>query len=264
MNRNKRLPNNLKNRRSIINITSLVDLDGIEIDEEVQKSMISPNGNEVSNDFTLEEIIYEEVKEIAKEENTVIVNEKKPYFWSNIIHKSPAKEAVKEEFKEEVKVEAVSVVEEIIQNKEEIKMSENQIKESAIISSSMVVKGDLELESALVLNGKVFGNITCKDLVESSVGSFVEGNIESKALKLNGAELNGNVVVEDFIEANEQSKIIGNIKANRAIISGTVEGEIKTDESLVVKSSAIIKGDIESASISIEAGAKLQGKVTIS
>ena len=134
-------------------------------------------------------------------------------------------------------------------------------KETAVISNTMVVNGNMELETSLIVNGKILGDINCKDIVEINFGSIIEGNIQAKSVKCSGSELKGNISVIETFEANNQTKVFGNVEAKRVEISGEVSGEIKASESIVLKKSAVVKGDLFCTSISIEAGAQLDGKV---
>lgn len=134
-------------------------------------------------------------------------------------------------------------------------------KETAVISNTMVVNGNMELETSLIVNGKILGDINCKDIVEINFGSIIEGNIQAKSVKCSGCELKGNISVIETFEANNQTKVFGNVEAKRVEISGEVSGEIKASESIVLKKSAVVKGDLFCTSISIEAGAQLDGKV---
>ena len=134
-------------------------------------------------------------------------------------------------------------------------------KETAVISNTMVVNGNMELETSLIVNGKILGDINCKDIVEINFGSIIEGNIQAKSVKCSGSELKGNISVIETFEASNQTKVFGNVEAKRVEISGEVSGEIKASESIVLKKSAVVKGDLFCTSISIEAGAQLDGKV---
>lgn len=137
-------------------------------------------------------------------------------------------------------------------------------KESSVISGAMVVRGDIDLDTSLLLSGKVFGNIKSIDVIDASFGSYIEGNIEAKSMKFTGSELIGNVSIDDYFESNFQTKISGNINAKNVEIAGTVKGEIKASESVLLKKTAVVIGDIYSALLSIEAGAKLDGKIVTS
>lgn len=272
MNKFKKLPKNLINHKNTYLEPSLVsilpaivedqsvDFDDVNDDEGNAVSLFdfSAQSDYVQNEITSKNaLIDEKEKDEFKIENhteeQVHLNERisvKRNFWNR--KEVDKVEILKESSKQEVR-------------KGEKEMSINNsgetIKVSAVISSTMVVKGDVALDTSLVINGKVIGNINCNDLIEATFGSYIEGNIEAKSVKFNGSELKGNITVDDSFEANYQTKILGNIVAKRVEISGHVQGEIKASESLVLKNTAIVTGDLYSASISIEAGAQIEGKV---
>ena len=94
----------------------------------------------------------------------------------------------------------------------------------SVLGSDITVTGDLVASADLHIDGKVEGDITCSSLVQG-----------------------------------EGSVIHGNVKADRARLSGTVNGSIKAKE-LVVLKSARIAGDVEYDALTIEQGAQVEGR----
>ena len=135
---------------------------------------------------------------------------------------------------------------------------------AAVISSTMVINGDIELDTSLAVSGKVIGNITCKDQVDANEGSQFEGNINADSAKFTGGQVKGNVTCANRLEMDQNSTVTGDVVAQSAVISGTVVGQIKCSESVTLTRTASVKGDLFSASISVEAGAKLEGKYVVS
>jgi len=133
----------------------------------------------------------------------------------------------------------------------------------AVISRSMVIKGDMELETSLLIAGKIIGNIVCKDHVETNEGSVIEGNVKGKSINFVGGEIKGNVECEERLVIDDTTVIVGNVLAKTVTVSGKVTGEIKAQESVVLARTAVVKGDLISASLSVEAGAKLDGKYSV-
>ncbi len=89
------------------------------------------------------------------------------------------------------------------------------------------VNGDLTTESNLRVDGDVIGTIQCK-------GKFVLG--QAGTLK-------------------------GDLTALEAEIEGHIEGDIKIDDVLILRKTAIIQGKISSVRLVIEDGAQLGGAV---
>ena len=134
---------------------------------------------------------------------------------------------------------------------------------SAVVSSTMVIRGDVDLETSLVFAGKIVGNVTCKDTVESKTGGSIEGNLTSLSADFVGGSVKGNVSCEERIVVDEASVIEGDLSAKDIVISGKVVGEVKASGSVKLTHSANIKGDLHAATVSIEAGARLDGKFVV-
>lgn len=273
MNKYKKLPKNLENQRKS-NLLQVVGdkFEDIEITNQnvdnqrnVDKKATSVLGNNFpfiafkSNDAAdldsadLETKTNEPIKTKLVEDTAINSKEdtiKKKNVWESITHHKADNKTNKTNQKGQ---------------EEENEMSLNgnvgATKEIAVISNTMVVNGNMELETSLIVNGKILGDINCKDTVEVNFGSIIEGNIQAKSVKCSGSELKGNISVIETFEANNQTKVFGNVEAKRVEISGEVSGEIKASESIVLKKSAVVKGDLFCTSISIEAGAQLDGKV---
>jgi cytoskeletal protein CcmA (bactofilin family) len=238
-----------------------------ELIETVVESESDLDLDETSNDATevkvVEEVVLEneateEVTEEIEEEieeEVVVEEEKKTGFWTH--------------FKKQVAEEEVEVVSEPREKEEKVVMSYSAKQSGygseadAIISASMVITGNIELETGLVFAGKIIGNVSCKDTVESKAGGSIEGDLSALSAEFVGGSVKGNVTVGERVVVDEETVIEGGIKAKDIVISGKVVGEIKAENSVRLTSSAVIKGDLFAASISIETGAKVEGKFVV-
>lgn len=100
-------------------------------------------------------------------------------------------------------------------------------KETTYISEHVKVTGDIDAEEKIVIDGDMFGNIRSTTHVVLGGTSHFEGNIKSES----------------------------------ALVSGYVKGCIITSKSLEVRVPATIVGDLESASVYVESGVIIQGRV---
>ncbi len=96
---------------------------------------------------------------------------------------------------------------------------------STIIAKSAVLDGNLETAGNLRIEGKLSGNIRCKAKVAMGDSSYVEGNIVTQ----------------------------------NAEIAGKIKGLLEVADLLILKSTAIIDGDIVAGKIMIETGAVFNG-----
>jgi cytoskeletal protein CcmA (bactofilin family) len=84
----------------------------------------------------------------------------------------------------------------------------------------------------------------------------------------------GNIRIEGTVEGTlrsekkvvigESAKVIGDIKAVEIEIAGLIEGQVTCSETLYLKSTAIIKGDMFTKKLVIENGAVFNGKCQMS
>ena len=95
----------------------------------------------------------------------------------------------------------------------------------SFIGPEVLVSGDLATDGQLHIDGRIDGNVRCSQLVQGEAGI-----------------------------------IAGNIHSDEARIAGTVEGQVNV-RTLFVEATARIMGDIAYETISIDAGAQLEGRL---
>jgi len=114
---------------------------------------------------------------------------------------------------------------------------------------------------------EIFKRTPKKELVSpiSNISNLVrEGNdLFSDKLILLDESLSGNLFCAETIVVEQNGKLSGNITSKSCIVSGTINGNIVSTDQMDIKSTAIIKGNIQSALINIEPGAVINGCVTI-
>ncbi len=92
-----------------------------------------------------------------------------------------------------------------------------------------------------------------------SVNTTIMGNINAAGdIRIDGA-LQGNVECGGKVIVGEQSSIQGNIVATNAEINGKVRGNITIKESLTLRATSIIEGDIATHTLIIEPKALFNG-----
>ena len=110
-------------------------------------------------------------------------------------------------------------------NKEEKKVAEEISNSSNIIGKGTMVEGNLETYGSIRVQGQVIGNIKTKSKVALGQSSRVEGNI----------------------------------LAQNAEVAGEVSGTVEVTELLLLKSTAVISGDIITNKLIVESGATFNG-----
>ncbi|MTG96592.1 MULTISPECIES: polymer-forming cytoskeletal protein [Myroides] len=104
-------------------------------------------------------------------------------------------------------------------------------------------------ESSVDLLGKT------NRIVEATI---IRGDIEAVSdLRIDG-ELKGNLLVKGRVVVGPQAKVVGNIDCENADIEGTVEGIIRVNDLLTVKTNANIKGELIVGRLSVEPGGNIE------
>jgi len=90
-------------------------------------------------------------------------------------------------------------------------------------------------------------------------GTFLQGNIETYGnIRIEG-KVKGDVISKSKIALGQSSQVEGNIIAQNADIEGEVKGRVEVTELLVLKSTAVVNGDISTGKMIVETGAVFNG-----
>ena len=101
--------------------------------------------------------------------------------------------------------------------------------------------------------------------VETVIGPSVrvKGNFKGTGNVIVDGKLEGSLKTAGILFVGDQAKVSANIEAQEASVGGEIIGNIKTVGYLEIASTAKITGDIECGKLSIEEGATLNGKCTM-
>jgi cytoskeletal protein CcmA (bactofilin family) len=102
------------------------------------------------------------------------------------------------------------------------------------------------------------GNI--EDITIISNGVKIEGKVSSTgSIRVDGT-LQGDLNARGNVTVGEQGSITGEIIANMVTIGGNVIGTVNAKDKLVLETKCVLKGDVITKVLAIEAGAKFDGK----
>lgn len=112
-----------------------------------------------------------------------------------------------------------------------------------IIGSSSLIKGDIESEGSIRIDGKIYGNIKSLGNVIISENAYVKGDIFSLNAEIYG-KCEGNVQVKGKINIHQNSTLVGDIIAKSF---NTKEGSlfkgncfVDPEEELVISLDAVL------------------------
>ena len=131
------------------------------------------------------------------------------------------------------------------------------VDETAVITASMTINGDIISEGSIDVIGTINGNIDA--LGKLNITGTINGNSKAAEIYADNAKIMGEVSSEGSVKIGQSSVIIGNISAQSAVIAGAVKGDIDVHGPVVLDTSAIVMGNIKSKAVQINNGAVIEG-----
>jgi cytoskeletal protein CcmA (bactofilin family) len=101
---------------------------------------------------------------------------------------------------------------------------------NTVISSGIVIDGEVSGEEPLTVLGTVKGKISTTQTLAVEPGANVEADIETQSLSV-GGRVTGNVVARERVEVRANGKMVGDIKTPRIVIAdgAAYKGNIDMD-----------------------------------
>jgi cytoskeletal protein CcmA (bactofilin family) len=107
-------------------------------------------------------------------------------------------------------------------------------------------------------------NVGKDEVTIIGAGVVLEGKLSSNGnIRVDGA-INGDITANGNVTVGESGEITGEIKAEVISIGGKVTGGIHSKEKAVLESKAVLKGDIVTKILVVEAGAIFDGNSKMS
>ncbi len=88
----------------------------------------------------------------------------------------------------------------------------------SVLAPSLTVKGDVDFEGAMRIEGQVHGRITGQGRLTISRGGKVVGDIVAAEVVIQGT-VQGNVTAADRLEITGTAQVIGEVKASRLVVA---------------------------------------------
>ncbi|MDL2276210.1 polymer-forming cytoskeletal protein, partial [Breznakia sp. OttesenSCG-928-G09] len=139
----------------------------------------------------------------------------------------------------------------------------NEAVEATVFAKGLVIEGDVQVDSPLMVNGVVNGNITSNNHVELDEEASVKGDIRAMQLHVNSGKVEGDIHTDGQLYIGKDTYVKGSIIAGSVIVEGNIDGNIQVEGNIRLLNSAKVLGSIHTAEIEIDRGAKLSGNVQI-
>ena len=91
---------------------------------------------------------------------------------------------------------------------------------ATLISAGTTLKGDIQSNSDLRIDGTIIGNIRSNSKIIIGSTGVVEGDIEANQADITG-KVNGNIKIKDLLQLKGECNITGNVQAGKLQIEPT-------------------------------------------
>ena len=132
-------------------------------------------------------------------------------------------------------------------------------KQTSVIAEGTSITGRIRSSGHIEIMGKVDGNIDADGDV--TICGKVSGNIKGDQLRLLSCQIKGNMEAESRVMINSESTIIGDINSDSLVMDGKLKGNVNVNKAAIFNCNSYLLGDIVTSTISIDAGAIINGMV---
>ena len=129
------------------------------------------------------------------------------------------------------------------------------------IDRQTAVTGSIEAKGSVCVDGQVNGDITAAG--DLHVTGSVNGDIAAENVFLSGGAIVGNITAHGEVKTDHAAQIKGNVAAKSIECNCKVEGNLDISASAVLMEKALLIGDLTAATLRIENGASIRGRLQI-
>ncbi len=128
---------------------------------------------------------------------------------------------------------------------------------TAVISRSMVIRGEGTCDGDVDMRGEIIGNIRIQGTIR--VGGCIHGDLSAQDVYLDAAQMEGKVESRSNVRVGQDSVVIGDISAESIVNAGAIKGDIVVNSGATIDKYAIVLGNICSETLQISNGARMEG-----
>jgi cytoskeletal protein CcmA (bactofilin family) len=136
------------------------------------------------------------------------------------------------------------------------------VSEIGVISSNTSINGTVSSKGHIRVEGSVIGDIFAYGDVK--VTGKVAGDVEGGNIELGACIVDGDVKARGDVTVGKDSTLAGNMSGQLITIDGKIKGDVDAVKGAHMSSTSLVKGSITAPTLSMSAGAELQGKVNVS
>ena len=136
------------------------------------------------------------------------------------------------------------------------------VSEVGVISPMTTINGTVSSKGHIRIEGNVIGDIFAYGDIK--VTGKVAGDLEGGNIELGGCIIDGDIKARGDISIGKDSTLSGDMNGQLITIDGKIKGNVEAMKGAHMSSTSLVKGSITAPTLSMSAGAELQGKVNVS
>lgn len=136
------------------------------------------------------------------------------------------------------------------------------VSEVGVISPMTTINGTVSSKGHIRIEGSVVGDVFAYGDIK--VTGKVAGDLEGGNIELGGCIVDGDIKARGDVAIGKDSTLSGNMNGQLITIDGKIKGNIEATKGAHMSSTSLVKGSITAPTLSMSAGAELQGKVNVS
>lgn len=135
------------------------------------------------------------------------------------------------------------------------------VSEVGVILPNTTINGTVSSKGHIRIEGNVIGDVFAYGDIK--VTGKVAGDIEGSNIELGGCIVDGDIKARGDVAIGKDSTLSGNMNGQLITIDGKIKGNIEAVKGAHMSSTSVVKGSITAPTLSMSAGAELQGKVSV-
>jgi cytoskeletal protein CcmA (bactofilin family) len=135
------------------------------------------------------------------------------------------------------------------------------VSEVGVISTMTTINGTVSSKGHIRIEGNVIGDIFAYGDIK--VTGKVAGDIEGGNIELGGCIVDGDIKARGDVTVGKDSTLSGNMNGQLITIDGKIKGNVEAVKGAHMSSTSLVRGSITAPTLSMSAGAELQGKVNV-
>ncbi len=136
------------------------------------------------------------------------------------------------------------------------------VSEVGVISPLTTINGTVSSKGHIRIEGSVIGDVFVYGDIK--VTGKVAGDLEGGNIELGGCIVDGDIKARGDVAIGKDSTLSGNMNGQLITIDGKIKGDVEAMKGAHMSSTSLVKGSITAPTLSMSAGAELQGKVNVS